>query len=505
MSATAPTAASSAGNAPTGLEDTLAAAAGAAGPFGALPPARRAAMLRAVADVLDADADALVELAGAESHLPRGRLRAELVRTTFQLRLFASLLDDGGYLGITIDEPDQAWPTGPRPALRRMLVPVGPVLVFAASNFPFAFSVAGGDTAAALAAGCPVLLKAHPGHPRLSRRTGRLVADALGAAGAPAGTFAIVEGDEAGRAALVDPRVRAAAFTGSARVGRLLFDLAAGRPDPIPFYGELGSTNPAFVTPAAAATRGAEIWAGYVESFTLGAGQFCTKPGLLVAPANTAEQALVAALAGRAGAPLLNERIADGYRAGLATLTGHPGVRVLVGGSAEPQPAPGAAPGPVPPSLVTTTAGELLRDRAVLAAEVFGPVSVLVTYTDPGELVAVARALDGQLTATVHAEDRDPADAALAAELLRELTERAGRVIFNGWPTGVSVTPAMTHGGPYPATTSLFTSVGTTSIARFLRPVTYQGLPDALLPEPLRDANPWNLPRQVNRAGQPAG
>lgn len=480
--------------------DPLAAAQAAARPFAALAPSRRADILRAVATTLDVDADRLTALAGEETHLPPARLRGELVRTTFQLRLFADLLDDGGYLEVAVDTADPDWPTGPRPQLRRMMVPVGPVLVFAASNFPFAFSVAGGDTAAALAAGCPVLLKAHPGHPRLSRHTARLVVAALTDAGAPSGVFALLEGDDTGRAALVDHRVRAAAFTGSTRVGRLLFDLAAGRPDPIPFYGELGSINPVFVTPAAARARGPRIWSGFVESFTLGAGQFCTKPGLLLAPAGAAEQALVEALEGHPGAAMLNDRLQDGYDRDLAALTAHPAATILVNTRTPETPDVPASdvPAPVGPALVTATVSALVADPDALAAEVFGPASVLVTYTDPAELLDAARVLEGQLTATIHGEADDPQDAALVRGLLQELSERAGRVLWNGWPTGVSVTHAMTHGGPYPATTSLFTSVGTSSIGRFLRPVTYQNLADDLLPEALRDANPWRLPRRLD-------
>ncbi|TCJ37733.1 MULTISPECIES: aldehyde dehydrogenase (NADP(+)) [unclassified Parafrankia] len=468
--------------------EALLAAAAAARPFGALAPAARASMLRAVADALDAAAETLVPVAMRETRLPEPRLRGELVRTTFQLRLFAGLLDDGRYLEATIDPPDPAWPTGPRPDLRRMLIPVGPVLVFAASNFPFAFSVAGGDTAAALAAGCPVLLKAHPGHPELSRLTAAVVTAALAAAGAPAGTLALIEGDEPARAALVDPRVRAGAFTGSEHAGRLLFNLAAARDEPIPFYAEMGSVNPVFVTEAAAARRGPEIWAGYVESYTLGTGQFCTKPGLLFAPAGSAEADLVRLVSARPATPLLGERIAAGYRDTLGGLTGHPAVRVLAAGA-------GTTTG-VTPTLLATGVADWLRDPGTLAVECFGPTSLLVAYDDPADLLAVARALGGQLTATVHGEDTD---GVLAADLLAELRERAGRVLWNGWPTGVSVSPAMTHGGPYPATTSLHTSVGTTSISRFLRPVTYQSLPERLLPEPLRDDNPWGIPQ--NRHG----
>jgi len=474
------------------LEQVLTDAARAARPLSALAPRARAAMLRRAADALDAAAGDLVPVAMAETHLPEPRLRAELIRTTFQLRLFADLLDDGAYLEATIDRPDPAWPTGPRPDLRRMLLPLGPVLVFAASNFPFAFSVVGGDTAAALAAGCPVLLKVHPGHPELSRLTARVLADALAAGGAPHGTFALVEGDVEGRAALVDPRVRAGAFTGSRRAGRFLFDLAAARADPIPFYAEMGSVNPVFVTPAAAARRGPEIWAGYVESYTLGAGQFCTKPGLLFAPAGTAESDLVTLVSGRPAARLLNDRIVAGFRDTLGELVDHPAVDVLVAGTDRS----GGTDGPAgeTPTLLVTGVADWLADPEALATECFGPASLVVTYADPADLLAVARALDGQLTATVHGEDDDR----LAADLLVELSDRVGRVVWNGWPTGVSVTPAMTHGGPYPATTSLFTSVGTSSINRFLRPVTYQGLPSHRLPEALRDDNPWNLPRKVD-------
>ncbi|MEX5712528.1 aldehyde dehydrogenase (NADP(+)) [Parafrankia sp. FMc6] len=506
------------------LESSLEKAAAAAGPFGALPPAQRGHALRLIAGWLDTEADSLVDCARGETHLPEARLRAELARTSFQLRQFAAHLSEGDFLDVTVDLADASWGTGPRPDLRRVLHPLGPVLIFAASNFPFAFSVAGGDTAAALAAGCPVLLKAHPGHPKLSRMTATLVRDGLAAAAAPAGTFALIEGDDAGRSALIDRRIRAAAFTGSTRVGRLLFDLAAARPDPIPFYGELGSTNPVLVTPRAAATRGEKIWADYVNSFTFSAGQLCTKPGLLLAPEATAEVAL-AAFGGQPRSVLLNERIESAYQAGLQKLLQHPAARVLgpaAESSVEAAPEPEMAVVPVggrvarpvsqdapkaaalsltAATLVTTSVSALLADLEGLGGEVFGPVSVIASYTDPDELRAAARAFPGQLTATVHGDESDPADLALARELLTELAQRAGRVIWNGWPTGVSVTPAMTHGGPFPATTSQYTSVGTSAIARFLRPVTFQSVPEALLPPALQSANPWQLPRRTNAAG----
>lgn len=470
------------------LDVVLDAAAAAARPLGELRPAQQAAFLRGVADALDTAAEELVPIARRETHLPEPRLRGELSRTTFQLRLFAEVLGEGAYLEATIDHADPEWPPAARPDLRRMLLPLGPVVVFAASNFPFAFSVAGGDTASALAAGCPVVLKAHPGHPQLSRRTGEIVASALAHAGAPQGTFAVVEGEEAGRAAVLDPRIKAAAFTGSTHGGRALFDLANSRPDPIPFYGELGSLNPVFVTDAAATRRGQRIWSDYVDSFTLGAGQFCTKPGLLFVPAGSgAEEALTELVAGREPATMLNERIARGHREVRERLASHPVVRTLGTGRA----------GDLGPAatVLSTSVPDLLAHQQTLLTECFGPTSIVVTYTSDTELLAAARAFPGQLTATVHGEHDDP----IVPPLLAELRERAGRVIWNDWPTGVAVTHAMHHGGPYPATTApLHTSVGTTAIRRFLRPVSYQDLPQHLLPLALRDDNPLGLPRRVN-------
>ncbi|TQN31424.1 NADP-dependent aldehyde dehydrogenase [Haloactinospora alba] len=474
------------------LDSTMEAAAHAAGEFGALRPHERAAMLRAVGDALDTAADELVPLAREETHLPEPRLRGELGRTTFQLRLFAEVLEDGGYLEATIDTADPNWPVAPRPDVRRSLSPLGPVLVFGASNFPFAFSVAGGDAASALAAGNPVVAKAHPGHPALSVRTGELVAGALERSGAPEGTFAVVLGEETGRRAVLHPRTRAVGFTGSTTAGRTLHDLAASRPDPIPFYGELGSLNPVFVTRAAVATRGEHIRSGYVGSFTLGAGQFCTKPGILLLPEETELEDMAASVRQLPAAPLLNEHVAQGFESGLDALLTHPAAEVLVGGDTV------SGPDGVPartPALVRTSATRFLEHTEEFLRERFGPVSLIVSYGSESEMLRVADALPGQLTATVHAEDDDET----AAPLLRRLDGRAGRVLWNGWPTGVSVTHAMHHGGPYPASTSvLHTSVGSTAIRRFLRPVCYQQVPNHLLPEALQDGNPLNIPRRVN-------
>ncbi len=474
---------------PEELERVLAAAAQAAGPLAALRPAERARLVRAAADALDAAAGELVPIAIEESSLPEGRLTGEVARSSGQLRLFADALDEGSYLEVILDSADPDAKPVPRPDLRRMLLPLGPVLVFAASNFPFAFSVPGGDTASALAAGCPVVLKAHPGHPRLSARTGEVLAEALRAAGAPEGTFAVIHGMDVGTSALTDRRIKAAAFTGSERGGRALLDIATSRDEPIPFYGELGSLNPVFVTPAAVAARGDAIAAGYVGSFTLGTGQFCTKPGLLFLPeGHGLEEKLVDAVRGTSAAGMLNDRIREGHAHERDRLEGLGAVRTLVHGD--------DVDAGVAPTLLATTAKELLADPDALLKECFGPTSIVVEYSDPDELLAAAEAFGGNLTATVQAED---SDSATLAPLLDRLRDRAGRLLFNGWPTGVAVAWAMHHGGPYPATTaSVHTSVGTTAIRRFLRPVCYQNTPQALLPEALQDGNPLGLPRRID-------
>jgi NADP-dependent aldehyde dehydrogenase len=472
------------------LERQLAAAGAAARPWGDERPAARAACLRAVAAALDGAADELVALAGKETRLSEARLVGEVVRTTFQLRLFAEVLEEGSFLRATIDRPEADWPPGPRPDLRRMVVALGPVVVFAAGNFPFAFSVAGGDTASALAAGCPVLVKAHPGHLELSARTGQIVGRALAENGAPEGTFGVIYGEEAGRRAVVSDQICAGAFTGSLGGGRALFDLAVRRPVPIPFYAEMGSLNPVFVTAAALDRRGEEILAGWAASFTLSGGQFCTKPGLLFVPAGSvSDDLLSAALAPhRSGVALLSEDIERRYRATLSALEAHPGVRVVVAGDQ----GDGNGPGP---TVLGTSAATLLAAAEQLLVECFGPTSLVVSYEGEEELLAAARAFGGQLSGVVQGEESD----AVVPELLALLAERAGRVIWNGWPTGVSVTSAMEHGGPYPATTApLSTSVGTAAIDRFLRPVSYQSLPEVLRPEALRDGNPLGIPRRVN-------
>ena len=473
------------------LDTVLNGAVHAARVFGAQSPATRARQLRSVADALDAAGDELVSLAIEESRLSSARLTGELARTTFQIRFFADLVEQGAYLQATLDSADPDFPLGPKPDLRRLLVPVGPVLVFAASNFPFAFAVPGGDTASALAAGCPVIVKGHPGHPRLSVRIGQIMADAFSAAGAPDGVFAVILGLDVGITALKDERITGAAFTGSGPGGRALFDIANSRPVPVPFFGELGSLNPVFVTPAAVRARGEAIATGYVGSFSGNAGQLCTKPGVVFLPAGHGlTDILLTATGAVAAQRLLNERLHQGYCGRRAAVTDVAGLTALWQGDAGTD-ADGATP-----TLLTTDVPTLLAHRDQILEEVFGPLSIVVEYASTAEAFQGAEAFAGNLTAGVHAEADD--DDALIGGLVARLQARAGRVLFNGWPTGVAVSPAMHHGGPYPATTdSRFTSVGSASIDRFLRPVTYQSTPEQFLPEPVRDANPWNVPQTV--------
>ena len=474
---------------PEQLTAVLERATAAAPVLAATLPRERAAWINAAADALDAAADELVPLAQQESGLPEARLRGEVARSSGQLRLFADALVDGALLELIIDTADPGVSPVPRPDLRRVLVPLGPVLVFAASNFPFAFSVCGGDTASVLAAGCPVVVKSHPGHPRLSDAVAEVMAAALRDAGAPEGTLAVVHGQQAGIDALRDPRVKASGFTGSVAGGLALHEIAVTRPEPIPFYGELGSLNPTFVLPGAVQERGSDIATGFVGSYTLGVGQFCTKPGLLFLPAGHGlEEQLVTAAEGVAGAPMLNERIHQGYTQGLQALRQVSGLTALVTGE--------ESDGQASASLIKTTVPQLLEDADRILEECFGPVSIIVEYADTDELYAAAAAFGGNLTATIQGTEQDYAD---AAKLLPLLQDRAGRVIWNGWPTGVAVAWAMQHGGPFPATVgSVHTSVGTTAARRFQRPVCFQDTPSELLPEVLRDKNTFGLSRRVN-------
>ena len=443
-------------------------------PFaGPLPLAGRAELLESVGAALEEARAELVPLADSETGLGETRLGGELTRTRVQLEMFAEVIRDGAFHEAIVDHADPAAVPAPRPDLRRTLIPVGPVAVYAASNFPFAFSVAGGDTASALAAGCPVVVKAHSGHPGLSRRVGEIVRAVL-----PDGAFTVVHGTDAGRRLVQHPAIQAAGFTGSLRGGRALYDLANARPDPIPFYGELGSLNPVVVTPGALAARAGQVVQGFVGSFTLGAGQFCTKPGLLFLPTGHGlDEELAAAVRSVSVGPLLNARIRQGFEQVAASLAAADGVRSIADGNAV---------------LLAISAEDL---RPELLEECFGPASVIVEYGDLGELTRALDLVPGALTATVHADPETEPE--LIRDLLTRFAGRAGRVVFGGWPTGVAVTWAQQHGGPWPATTNaLHTSVGATGIRRWLRPVTYQDVPDAFLPETLQEANPLGIPRR---------
>ncbi|MFF1634339.1 aldehyde dehydrogenase family protein [Leifsonia sp. NPDC058248] len=442
----------------------------------------RARWLEALASALETERFELVRIAAAETHLSDARLDGEITRTAAQLRFFADVARDGAYLEATLDAPDPS-AVPPRPDLRRMLRPLGPVAVYAASNFPFAFSVLGNDTASALAAGCPVVVKAHPGHPELSRRTAELASRTLDAAGAPAGAFGLVEGLDAGVELVQHPAIAAAGFTGSERGGRALFDLAAARERPIPFYGELGSINPVVVTEASARERAAAIAAGLVGSFTRDAGQYCTKPGLVFVPAGSGvEDAVDAALSTVIPQQQLTDGMTTAFTNGAAAFAARDDVHVLGGSEL-----PGSSP-----TVVVTDAEAFTADPRPFLTECFGPLTVLVRYRGPDELDRSIAALDSSLTATIHrGADED------VSRLTAALARVAGRIVFDGWPTGVAIAWAQHHGGSWPATTaSVHTSVGATAIRRFLTPIAYQDAPESSLPAELRTGNPLGIPRR---------
>jgi NADP-dependent aldehyde dehydrogenase len=454
----------------------------------------RGRVLREMADGLDARRARLVDIADFESGLGTPRLDGELTRTTDQLRAFAAAVEDGSFVEAILSPGDPNAMPAPRPDVRRCLVPIGPVGVFTPSNFPLAFGVAGGDTASALAAGCTVVVKGHPSHPATSELCFETLAQAVTAAGAPAGLVSLVQGSapELSRTLVQAPEVQAIAFTGSPAVGRLLFDLAAARPHPIPFYGELGSLNPVFIGPDAAGARGVEIAHGLAASITLGHGQFCTKPGLVFVPEGDAGDIVVAALSESLSRHAVGAMLNAALRAALdrrVHVTGRvPGVEELTHPPAVPEDGCHAAP------RLFVTDLDTFQRRPELAEEHFGPVAIVVRI-DPTRALMAAERLTGQLTGTVHA---DAADAAWARPLVDAQTLRVGRVIWNGYPTGVTVVPGMHHGGPYPASTSsLHTSVGAAAIRRFLRPVAFQAVPDALLPPALQNGNPLGIQRFI--------
>ena len=471
-------------------------AASAAPAFAAISPHNRAAFLRAIADELTADGAAIVERAQLETGLPKPRLEGELARTTGQLRLFADVVAEGSWVDARIDEalPDRK--PLPRSDIRSLLRPIGPVAVFGASNFPLAFSVAGGDTASAFAAGNPVVVKAHPAHPGTSHLAGLAILRAMKSCHLPDGVFALLfdKATEVGIALVQHPAIQAVAFTGSAGGGQALMRLAASRPEPIPCYAEMGSTNPVFVLPGAVRDRAADLAKGLQTSFTLGSGQFCTKPGLVFLPKRDANEFLEALRSGvdALGAHgMLTPSIAERYNSAVAQRR-DAGAAEWIAGLAS-TPAGNAA------NAGATVFSVSLADFAAnhsLEEEIFGPTMLLVHYGEPRDLVAVAHRLHGHLTATIHGTEDDLRN---AQELVRVLETKVGRLLFNGYPTGVEVCHAMVHGGPFPATSDTrTTSVGTRAILRFARPVCYQDFPDSALPAELQRGNPLGIQRMLN-------
>ena len=456
-------------------------------------PETRARFLETIADEMEALGDALIERAMAETGLPRARLQGERGRTCGQLRQFARTLRAGEWLDARVDPAMPQRQPLPRADLRQRQVALGPVAVFGASNFPLAFSVAGGDTASALAAGCPVIVKAHSAHPGVSELAGLAITRAVEKCELPAGVFALLfgEGREAGQALVADPRVKAVGFTGSRGGGLALCRLAQSRPEPIPVYAEMSSTNPVFLLPAALRARGEALAQGFVGSLTLGAGQFCTNPGLIIAEQGPALDgfiaAAVAALRQSPAQTMLTPGIFRAFQTGVEAWSGH--ARQLAAGL------PATGPNQCQAQLWLADARDYLANPA-LQAEVFGAACLIVQCRDAAELRQFAEQLEGQLTATLQL---DEGDLDLAHALLPTLERKAGRILVNGWPTGVEVCDAMVHGGPYPATSDArATSVGTAAIQRFLRPVCYQDLPDELLPPALRHANPLALCRLLD-------
>lgn len=456
------------------------------------PSTRIANFLDEVAAQIEALGDDLLHTADRETGLGLPRLTGERARTTDQIRAFAALLREGAYLRAIINTE------GPgQPALKQMQFPVGPVAIFAASNFPFAFAVPGGDTASALAAGCPVVVKAHPGHPATSEMFAGAFGRAVEAQGFPAGAFSMLQGNgiDVGQWLVAHDGIEAVGFTGSLRGGRAIYDAAAGRPRPIPVYAEMGSINPVVITQAALEARAADIAEGLVGSVTMGTGQFCTNPGLILLEESPASQDFIAAVTEKMGAApagvLLNEAIAAGLDATVSQTAANPQISVLTGGEAI------SGSGQICYSnTVMRTSAAAIRADDRLQVEHFGPVTLFVVCQDGDDLRATVAALEGNLTATVHAE-ADELES--IGGLLHQLREKAGRVIWNGFPTGVAVVPAMQHGGPYPATTAPgTTSVGMNAIYRFMRPIAFQNVPDALLPAALQDANPLGIMRLVD-------
>jgi alpha-ketoglutaric semialdehyde dehydrogenase len=454
----------------------------------------RAKFLRTIAAKIEAIADDIIERAMQETALPKARLQGETARTCGQLRLFAQVAEEGSWVNARVDHADPDRKPAPKPDIRSMLRPLGPVVVFGASNFPLAFSVAGGDTASALAGGNTVIVKAHQAHPGTSELVGRAVQESVRECGLPEGVFSMLfgSGSQIGTALMKHPLVKAGGFTGSRTAGRTLMDVAASRPEPIPFYAEMSSTNPVFILPGALRERGESIAAGLHGSFTLGAGQFCTKPGMVFLPQGADASALATKLrelvAGSTPFHLLTKAIHTSYDSAIAQRKKEDHIKVVAEGSQK-----AAAGFAVNSALFETNAESFLGSN--LDEEIFGPTTLLVQHSSRDQVLQIARELEGHLTATIHGTEQDLRD---FADLVAILESKVGRLIFNGFPTGVEVTHAMVHGGPYPATSDgRSTSVGTQAIFRFTRLVCYQSFPDSALPDELKEANPLKLWRLI--------
>ena len=462
--------------------------------FARTAPRNRAELLRAIAHEILELGPPLLDRANAETGIPVVRLETERTRTVNQLRLFADLLDEGSWVEARIDTADSTRTPAPRPDIRRMLMPLGPVAVFCASNLPLAFSVAGNDTASALAAGCTVVCKAHPGHPGTAELTARAVARALERCGMPAAVFSLVHGwsHTVGLALAQHPLTRAVGFTGSLRGGRAIFDAAAARPEPIPVYAEMGSINPVFLLPSALVARDEALAKGLAQSITVNVGQFCTNPGVLLGVRGDDLDALVRAVGERIGAAdtgvMLYEGLRKSFVDGVARARERGATLSAAAGN-------GAGKLTVSPALLSTDAARFMEEPA-LRAELFGPSSLVVRAADIGELERVAESLEGQLTASIHGTELELRENRRLVEIL---LRKVGRLIFNGFPTGVEMGHAMQHGGPYPASAdSRTTSVGTAAITRFARPVCFQNFPDEALPAELRRKNPREIWRLID-------
>lgn len=477
-------------------EDEVSAAAQAAASayprYRSLSASKRAEFLDAIADELDGLGDDFVALVCRETALPPARIQGERGRTSGQMRLFAKVLRRGDFLGARIDRALPERKPLPRPDLRQYRMGLGPVAVFGASNFPLAFSTAGGDTASALAAGCPVVFKAHSGHMATAECVADAVIRAAEKTGMPKGVFNMIYGGGVGEWLVKHPAIQAVGFTGSLRGGRALCDMAAARPQPIPVFAEMSSINPVVVMPEALESRGDAIANELTASVVMGCGQFCTNPGLVIGVRSPAFARFLERLAGfmneQPAQTMLNAGTLSSYANGVQHLKGHPGITHLAGQDQQGNQAQ--------PQLFKADARLLIDGDSLLQEEVFGPTTVVVEVEDEAELMRALSGLHGQLTATLIAE---PGDLAGAGELVALLEQKVGRLLLNGYPTGVEVCDAMVHGGPYPATSDARgTSVGTLAIDRFLRPVCYQNFPDALLPDALKNANPLGIKRLVD-------